>query len=207
MRLRGVNWRLCACLTTEEIAIVRVDSDGGRNLDRPWSERFRAADLGFQRPAIAADIHQFRVIILPERHDNAQARANDQILPVIFELRRRQRGAPTKFIENRNAGSPKPVTKRSRGIPMARPFANKGAVRHEDVELCRLAEHADASGESDDADVCIVSHVIQRQSGIGQHASFRIPIASDEKIRVRLASCCKRAAQDPARGASSTTQR
>jgi len=33
-------------------------------------------------------------------------------------------GAPTKFIENRNAGSPKPMTERSRGMPKARPLAN-----------------------------------------------------------------------------------
>ena len=31
-------------------------------------------------------------------------------------------------------------------------------------------------------DVCVVSHVFQRQSGIGQHASFRVAIASDEEI-------------------------
>src|SRR6185312_963998 len=73
-------------------AIVRVKSDARIELNRPWPDCFRESDLGFKRPAIGADVHQLVPVVLTQRRGNAQTRAEDEILVVVLELRRRQRG-------------------------------------------------------------------------------------------------------------------
>src|SRR4029077_6235550 len=61
-------------------------------LNRPWPDCFRESDLRFERPAVGADVHELVPAGVTERRGNAQTHANDQILVVVLELRRRQRG-------------------------------------------------------------------------------------------------------------------
>ncbi len=122
-------------------------------LDRPAPEGFGKADLGFQRPAIGADVYELVAVVLAERRGDTQARAEDEILPVVLELRGRQRRRADEV--HREAER---WIGETRYITLARhaegdPFRRERRVWHDHVELRRFAEHVERRGVSEDADV------------------------------------------------------
>jgi hypothetical protein len=64
MHLHRVELRYRARLAAEEVAVVRVERDRGSEFDRPAPEGFGKADLGFQRPAIGADVYELVAVVL-----------------------------------------------------------------------------------------------------------------------------------------------
>jgi hypothetical protein len=62
--LHSVKRRHLARLASKKIAIVRVKSDARSKLNRPWPECFRESDLGFERPAVGADVHELLPVVL-----------------------------------------------------------------------------------------------------------------------------------------------
>jgi hypothetical protein len=77
-------------------------------MDRqPWN-----AQLRLEEPAVRAYVHHAAVIVLAPGCRHLQAHADNQILLVVRELLKRQRGRAVEIDESRNSGLAKPLTVR-----------------------------------------------------------------------------------------------
>ena len=88
MSLDEVDWRLLKSLPIEEISVARKEGDTRRDFDRPLIPCLRNSQLWPDRPSVVAEIEQFRVVILANGGRYLQARADDEVLLVVLELRR-----------------------------------------------------------------------------------------------------------------------
>jgi len=183
MRLRGVELRLFARLATKEIVIVGVKRYSRCELNRPATERLREANLGLQRPAIAPDVHEPGVIILAERDANADARAEDEILPVVGELRRREgrradeihREAKQRIAEAIDVTRVRPAEDFA--------FRAERDVGDNQLEFRGLAEQIQDCSASEYADVGCNAYVFDRQRRIGQELARRVSITDVDKMK------------------------
>ena len=160
--MHRVNRRLFARLSAEKVAVIGVKGHARRDLKGPVPESFRTSNLGFQREAVGADVHEFVLVILSERRGDAQTHAEDQILAVILELRCRQRRRADESHRKSKCRVPKADDKTLTWQTKDETFRRERAEWHEDIELPGLAKRADGPGETDDADVRFVAHVLQR---------------------------------------------
>jgi hypothetical protein len=119
---------------------------------------------------------------LAERGGDAQARAEDEVLPVVLKLRGGQRrGADEVYRETkRRVGEARDITLARQAEGDA--FRREPYVWDDHIELRRLAEHVERCGISEDSEMRFVAHVVERQRRIGEHAALRIAISDDGKI-------------------------
>src|SRR6516164_4330015 len=183
MRLRGVELRLFARLATKEIVIVGVKRYSRCELNRPATERLREAKLGLQRPAIAPDVHEPGVIVLAERDANSDARAEDEILPVLGELRRRESGRADEVHREakRRIAETIDVTRVRHTEDLA--FRAERDVGDDQLEFRGLAEHIQDCGASEHTNVGCNANVLDWQRRIGQELARRVSITDDDKMK------------------------
>src|SRR5690242_20636331 len=97
MHLRRIDRRLLAYVAAVEVTVVGVERRGRRDLERPRTDRLGDACFRLEPPAVGAEVDDPLAVILSPWRGHLQARADDQVLPVIPELLQRQRGCTVEI--------------------------------------------------------------------------------------------------------------
>ena len=93
MRLKCINWILAEVVPLEVITIVGEYPGTRLGFREPISPRLRQADLGFEGPAVGADVDKTLRVILSSRRFNHEANPEYGGWLMSLELRQRERGA------------------------------------------------------------------------------------------------------------------
>src|SRR4029434_6083431 len=102
--------------------------------------------------------------------------------PVVLELRRRQRGCADEIHRKAECRIRKPVDVTRMWQTQDETFRGERGVGHNEAKLPGLAKRAEGRGETEDADVRFVAHVLQRQRRIGEHGARSVAVSGYAEI-------------------------
>ena len=174
---------LAAVLTTEKIAVIRIQPDACGGFREPVSQRDRYPELRLEGPSVGADVDETRRHVLTRRHDHAQTRADHGRGRALRKLLRADSG-----IAHEVRREPQTQVAQSGTIDLPCRIENLAAhvrlcVRHDDPRARRTPGECEGAQISDGVEVDFRLDVGDRERRIGQHLAAQAAVVGDEEVR------------------------
>src|SRR5580704_5315037 len=113
---RRLTLRLGGC-AREKCLVCGVEPSSGITIEQPMAPAFRIAEFGFERPAIATPVDQFRAAVLASGRNDPEAQTQESLLRPLGHFFRLHSRATHKVHREAEAGIREARTVYRSGLP------------------------------------------------------------------------------------------